>query len=325
MRAAVIDTTGDADLIRLTTLPVPDPGPSEVLVRVLASPVNPVDTLVRSGRFRTPMTFPFVIGRDLVGSVARAAPQHGYAAGEPVWCNSMGHGGRPGAAAEYVAVPADRLYRVPAHVDPRQFVAQAHPFATAHLALLRHAGLRPGETLYLAGAGGHVGRAATGIAHRLGARIIATAGAGDLAGCRVLGADVALDYRDPELTELLREHAGRHGFDVHVDTSGTNDLATAVPLLATGGRIVVLAGRADHSASLPVVPLYTNDCSVIGFVISRATVGELAGAARHLRSLAARGMLPDERLEELPLEEAAQAHRRLADGTSRGIRLLLTP
>lgn len=106
MRAAYVDATGPAETITIGSLPVPRPGSTDVLVAVRASTVNPVDTFVRSGAYRTPVTFPFVIGRDLVGSVVEAGPgASGFVPGQPVWCNSLGHGGRQGAAAGYAVAP----------------------------------------------------------------------------------------------------------------------------------------------------------------------------------------------------------------------------
>ncbi|NEA49819.1 NADPH:quinone reductase, partial [Streptomyces sp. SID10815] len=125
MRAAYIERLGPPDVIRWGELPDPAPGPGEVLVDVRTTVVDPVDTFVRSGVFRTPLTFPFVIGRDLVGVVARAAC--GFAAGEAVWCDSLGHEGRQVPTAERAVVPADRLYRLPARVRPEDAVAVLHP------------------------------------------------------------------------------------------------------------------------------------------------------------------------------------------------------
>ncbi len=151
MRAAYITRLGPPEAIRVGELPVPVPGPTDVLVQVEVVVVDPVDTLVRSGAYPTPPPFPLVIGRDLVGTVAEAgAGAVGFAAGDRVWCNSLGHGGRQGSFAEYAVVPAERLYHLPA-VDPVAAVAVLHPGATAYLALFRHGGLRPTETLYVAG------------------------------------------------------------------------------------------------------------------------------------------------------------------------------
>jgi NADPH:quinone reductase-like Zn-dependent oxidoreductase len=131
-RAAYITRLGPPSQIRWGELPDAPAGPADVIVRTEAVAVDPVDTLVRSGRYSTPTPSPFVIGRDLVGEVVRMGP--GFTAGQRVWCNSMGHGGRQGAFAERVVVPADRLYPLPAGVGAVEAVAVLHPAATAYLA-----------------------------------------------------------------------------------------------------------------------------------------------------------------------------------------------
>src|SRR3954454_19576634 len=119
MRAAWIDQLGPAESIRYGELPVPSYGATDVLVQVEATAVNPVDTFVRSGQYHTPLAFPFVVGRDLVGTVAAlgSGASH-FAVGDRVWSNSLGHAGRQGAAAEYTAVPCERLYPLPDDIDP---------------------------------------------------------------------------------------------------------------------------------------------------------------------------------------------------------------
>jgi NADPH:quinone reductase-like Zn-dependent oxidoreductase len=317
MRAAYITQLGSPDVIRHGELPPPVPGPHDVLVDVEVSAVNHVDTFVRSGAWRTPLEFPFVIGRDLVGTVAAAGPgATGYRPGDRVWCNSLGHDGRQGAAAEQAVVPVDRLYRLPDGVDAVDAVALAHPAATAHLALFTHGRLRAGDTVAVLGAGGNVGGAAVVMAARAGARVIAVASARDEPYVRSLGADHVVDYRSPDVAGQIRA-AAPHGVDVHVDTSGRNDLETAVDLLASRGRVVVLAGLRTRPV-LPVGPLYLMDRSVRGFAISHADTAQLADAARGISGLLAAGRLRPRATEVLPLSEAAGAHRRLDEGKVNG-------
>lgn len=316
MRAAFVTRLGPPSEIRYGPLPAPVPGPDEVVVDVLASTVNPVDTFVRSGAFHTEVPFPLVVSRDLVGTVAASAG--GFTAGEPVWCNSLGHGGRQGAAATQAAVPADRLYRLPAGVDPIPAVAVVHPGATAYLALFTHGGLRPNMRVLVVGGGGNVGGAAVVMAAAHGATVYTTASADDSAYCRSLGAAEVFDYRDPAWPESVPP------VDRYVDCAGVNDLTTAVSLLAPRGRIVLLAGAATQPV-LPVGPFYTNDCSMAGFVISHATAAELADAASSVNDLLADDVLRPRAIEELPLSAAAQAHQRMEAGELHGRRVVLKP
>jgi NADPH:quinone reductase-like Zn-dependent oxidoreductase len=323
MNAAYITELGSADAIRYGELPVPSPGPTDVLVRVQATTVNPVDTLVRSGAYATSTPFPFVIGWDLVGAVAGAgAGAAGFSPGQPVWCNSLGHGGRQGAFAEYAAVPADRLYPVPDGVDPHDLVAAAHPAASAWLALFRYGRLRLGETVFVGGGAGNVGSAAVALAARAGAHVIASARPDDAGLLRSLGAAEVFDYHAADLTDRLRA-AAPGGYDVHLDTSGHASLAVAVELLAPGGRLVAMVGLRTEPV-LPIGRLYTRDASIVGFAISNATVADLADAAAGVIELLRATPWRPRIADRLLLSQAAEAHRRLEAGDVRG-RLLLHP
>jgi NADPH:quinone reductase-like Zn-dependent oxidoreductase len=284
-----------------------------VLVRVEVVVVNPVDTMVRSGAYVTPTPFPFVVGRDLVGTVAAAgAGVAGFAPGDRVWCNSLGHGGRQGSFADYAVVPAERLYQLPAGVDAVAAVAVLHPAATAYLALFRHGGLRPTETVYVGGAAGNVGTALTTVARFGGARVLAGARPEDAGWCRSAGAAEVVDYRDPELPDRLAALAP-DGIDLYVDTSGHLDLPGAVDLLADRGRVVLLSGGGQR-LTLPAGPLYTHDRRVLGFVISLASTAELAEAAAVLNHRLAAGDLPARVRAVWPLEQAAEAHQAVERG-----------
>lgn len=324
MLGAYITELGPPEGIRFGEVAGPIAGATDVLVDVVATTVNPVDTFVRSGKFRTPIAFPFVVGRDLVGTVAAVgAGVAGFRVGDSVWCNSLGHGGRQGAAAEQAVVPADRLYRLPSGVSPVTAVSVVHPAATAYLGLFTHGRLRPGETVLVGGAGGNVGSALVALAVRAGARVVATASARDAVYCTGIGADVVLDYRDPELAQRIRAHCPQ-GIDVYLDTAGVNDLPMAVDLLAPRGRIVLLAGATSRPV-LPVGPLYQKDCAVHGFVISHATTAELADAASTINHLLARDLLRPRAVEELPISTAAEVHGRLERGELHGRRVVLRP
>lgn len=141
--------------------------------------------------------------------------------------------------------------------------------------------------------------------------------------CRSLGASELINYADSAVTEHIRA-ACPDGVDIYIDTSGENNLARSVDLLATRGRIVVLAGMRTRP-ELPIEPLYLRDRSVLGFAISQATTIELAEAARALNQLLATGRLRPRHTETLPLSAAASAHRRVEAGGTSGTKLILRP
>ncbi|MFF7733792.1 zinc-binding dehydrogenase [Streptomyces sp. NPDC007984] len=323
MRAAYIDEFGPAHSIRFGALADPRPGAHDVLVDVEVTTANHVDTFIRAGAVRTEVEFPFVVGRDLVGRVAAVGERAtGFEVGERVWCNSLGHAGRQGAAAERAVVPAERLYRLPDGVDPETAVTQLHPAATAYLGLVTHGGLRAGSTVVVVGAAGNVGSAMVVIATRAGARVVAVAHGRDAAHCRALGADTVVDRTRDDLGARLARVCPE-GVDLYVDAAGVNDLATAVDLLAWRGRIVLLAGLRTTPA-LPAGPLYVRDRSVVGFAITGAPAAELADAARCVNELLAQDRLRPREVRVLPLSATAEVHRMLEANELNGRRVALT-
>lgn len=323
MTAAYVPALGPAEEIRVGELPVPVPHADEVLVTVESVAVDRVDTLVRSGTYRTEVPLPLILGRDLVGTVLEVGHAvSGFRPGDRVWCNSLGHDGRQGSFAQYAVVPAERLYHLPEQVDPRLAVAVAHSAATAYLGWFVHAQLRPAQVVLVGGGGGNVGTSAIELAARAGATIIATARAEDHDRCTEAGADIVLDYRDPDLTLAVRAHAP-DGVDVVWDTSGHQSHEVAAEVVAPGGRVLVTAVR-EGSGPVPLSALYTRDISIHGFVISRASVRDLASAAALINQMLVEERLSARIIDELPLAFAADAHRQMEAGDLHG-RLLLHP
>jgi 2-desacetyl-2-hydroxyethyl bacteriochlorophyllide A dehydrogenase len=314
MGAAFIKEVGPPDQIVWGELPVPEPAADEVLVKTEAVAVNHVDTFVRSGAFPTAMDFPFVIGRDVVGTVVRPAESSDVRPGDMVWSNSLGYDGRQGSFSEYCAVPVDRLYPLPPGVDPVRAVATLHAGATAAIGLFQKAGLNPGETVVVSGAGGAVGSATVQLAAGFGARVIATTGH-DLEWCRSSGASAVIDYREPKLYGAIAELAP-DGVDVYWDNSGDPNYVDTIPLLAMRGRMIVTAGFRAR-APLPVNDLYTRDASLLGFAITNATVPELERAAERVNAGLAEGALTPRIGPRLSLADAAEAHRLMEDSHRR--------
>ena len=319
--AAYITAIGPAENIRLGELPMPSLGPTDVLVRAEVVAVNHVDTFVRSGAYRTALPLPFIVGRDVVGVVAAAGVGVvGFAVGDRVWCNSLGHAGRQGSSATYVVVSAERLYPLPDGVDPLDAVAALHPGATAYLALFQHARIKPGQTIVVGGAGGSVGSAVVQLAATAGARVLATASPRDIDWCHSCGAEQVFDYGNPDIEARIAA-AAPDGVDVYLDTSGRHNFDAIIPVLGHGARIVLMAAL-DARPVLPVGAVYTRDISLLGFVISNASVSELAEAAELINPLLAQGILRIRVAEVMSLADAAQAHSMVESRQVKG-RILL--
>ncbi|MHB1592814.1 MAG: NADPH:quinone reductase [Streptosporangiaceae bacterium] len=307
MRAAYFSEPGPAEAIEIGELPVPVPGPTDVLVAVEVAVINPVDTLIRSGRWRTLLPSPFVTGRDLVGTVTAAGAGSGFAPGDRVWSNSLGHAGRQGACAEYAVVPGDRLYPLPAGAAAAEAAAALHSAATAFIGLHHRARARTGQTILVGGAAGGIGSALVRFASEAGLRVIGTARPGDHARCLEQGASAVFDFGDPDLAgRVLAVAPG--GADIHWDTSGRMPLKAMEPMTASGGKIILTAGTEPQPPGTSLWPIYIRDISVIGFVISLATATELADAARAINRHLASGGFTTKAASVMPLGKTAEAH-----------------
>lgn len=318
MRAAYIEATGPVDAIQVGELPTPDPGPGQVLVRVGAAAVNPIDLYVRSGTVSMPLPLPYIIGCDLAGTVEKLGPGSSrFRKGDRVWGSNQGLMGRQGTTAEFAVVNQDWLYLTPLNLADPDAAALALTGLTAHLGLFRSARLKAGETVYVSGGSGGVGTMVVQMAKAVGARVATTAGGPDkLDLCRSLGADAAWDYKTDDVPAALRAF-GPDGIDVWFETQREPDLETNVPLLRQGGRMVLMAGRAAHP-TLPLGSFYTRDCSLLGFAMFNATAEEQRQAAADINRWSATGQLRAVIGREYRLAEAAQAQRFLEENTLGG-------
>jgi NADPH:quinone reductase-like Zn-dependent oxidoreductase len=279
MKAAYIEDFCDVAGIRYGHLPDPVPGAGEVLVQVEATAVNTVDTFVRSGAWRTPVTFPLVLGRDLVGTVAATGPRvGGLRVGDWVWTNSAGYGGRPGATADLAVVQRDRLYRLPEGADPVAFVAAVHPGATAHGVLAGLARLHEGEGVAVIGGNGAVGMCLIQCAASRGALVTAVVrDPRTVPVLRALGARRVVVSEDASSAVAAAADGAPGGVDVLIDTTGRASLTDAPALLNQRGRIVVIAGQGR--TEFERWRFYLSELQLLGFIMSGMTVDELAAAA----------------------------------------------
>lgn len=318
MKAAFIRRTGPPEVLEYGDLPDPLPGPRQCLVRVHAVDVNPIDVYVRSGAVPAKLAFPWIPGRDLAGEVVSVGAEVGrFKPGDRVWATGLGFGDRPGTFAESVAVDEEWLHPIPENVSAETIVALSLVGVTAYLALFRCARVTAGETVVIHGAGGAVGSVALQMARLAGARVLALAGSeAKVAACRALGAELALDYRDPKAYEQLRSHAPE-GVQVWLETSRSPNLDRMVELMALRGRMVVFAGR-DARPAFPVGPFYVKDLTLYGFAMFNCTAEEIRPAAEAIHRWAGAGQLQIRIAHVLPLAEAARAHQLQEDNTVRG-------
>jgi NADPH2:quinone reductase len=314
MKAAFICQPGPPTTLTYDELPTPEPRGSEVLVRVGAVAVNPIDTYIRAGAIKMNLPSPYVVGCDLAGTVEKVGPNvKRFKPGDRVWGSNQGLFGRQGTFAEYAAVDEQWLYPTPEKVTDEQAAAAALVGITAHLGLHR-AMLKAGESLFVNGGTGGVGSTVVQMAKAMGARV-ATVGGSDakVAECKKLGADAAWNYQTDDVDARIKEFAP-NGLDVWWETLREPNFDRVVALLGMRGRFVLMAGR-DARPVFPVGPFYTKDCTLIGFAMFNAAPDEQRACAADINRWLSEGKLKPRIDRVLPLSEAAAAHQLQQENT----------
>lgn len=317
MKAAFITQTGPPKTIQYSELPTPTPGPTEVLVKVKAVAVNPIDTYIRSGAIAMPLKFPYIVGCDLAGVVeAVGADVKRFKVGDRVWGSNQSLAGRQGSFAEYAAVDEKWLYKTPDDRSDACAAAGALVGITAHLGLFFHAGLKAGEIVFVNGGTGGVGNVVVQLAKAAGAKVITTVGSKEKQQiAEGLGADLALDYHSPTLDDDIRKFAAQNnGIQIWFETQREPTLERTVGMMSPRGRIILMAGRTARP-EFPVGPFYVKDLRLLGFAMFNATPDEQRAAADELNKFAAAGKWKSQISETLPLSEAAKAHRLQEENT----------
>jgi NADPH2:quinone reductase len=315
MKAAYIDQPGPPESIIIGELPTPKPGATQILVKVAAAAVNPIDTYIRSGAVAMPLPKPFVVGCDFAGVVEALGPEaKRFKVGDRVWGSCQGVLGRQGTFAEYAAVDETLAYPIPYGVSDETVAACALVALTAHLGVVRDAKLRAGETLFVNGGTGGVGSMVVQMSKAIGARVITTAGSDEkLAKAREFGADLAINYKTEDVPARVKEFAP-DGVNVWWETLREPDFDRTVSLLAPRGRMILMAGR-DARPPFPVGPFYVKGCHLYGFAMFNATNDELRAAAEDTNRWLADGKLRSCIDRVVPLAETAAAHRLQEEST----------
>ncbi|MCC9642620.1 NADPH:quinone reductase [Rhodopirellula sp. JC740] len=308
MKAAFITEPGPANSIEIGELPDPTPSNGQVVIRVYASAINPIDTYIRSGTIAMDLPQPFVPGCDAAGVVESVGPGvKRLAIGDRVWCTNQGLLGRQGTLSELIAVDEGWTFKLPEPVPYEDAAACALVGVTAHLGLFREAQLSPGESILVIGGSGGVGSMVVQMAAAKGARVITTAGSESKAQmCRDLGADEVILYKTESIEERTKALAP-DGVNVFWETRREPDFEMAVDLMAERGRMVLMAGR-DAKPAFPVGPFYVKECSLHGFVMFKATPMEMKNAAEEISQWLAAGKLSANISARFDLDDAAKAH-----------------
>jgi NADPH:quinone reductase len=317
MFAAYITGTGDPSVIQYGDLPKPTPGLGEVLIKVGAVSVNPIDTYIRSGAITMALNFPYILGCDVAGTIESVGRKvRRFKAGDRVWASNQGLFGRQGTFAEYACVDEKWLYPTPPTESDAQAAAGALVGITAYLGLFKFARVQSAELVFVNGGAGGVGSAVIQQAKAAGAMVIATAGnEAKRAYCQTLGADVVLDYRSPNLDEEIRHFASAHGgINVWFETQRDPTLERTIDMMSQRGRIILMAGR-QARPDFPLGAFYTKDLSILGFAMFNATPDEQRECAVSLNALFTQGGWHPAVGATMPMSQAAFAHQLQHDNT----------
>jgi len=256
-----------------------------------------------------PLTFPFVVGCDLAGTVEVVGEKvTQFSPGDRVWGTNQGLLGRQGTFSEWATVDECWLYPTPDGVSDADVAALALVGITAHLGLNRDAKLRPHEMVFINGGSGGVGSAVVQMAKAMGARVVATAGSAAKAErCQQLGADFVINYQSQDVQATVKKicPAGVH---LWWETLREPDLDLAIGCLASRGRLILMAGR-EARPPFPVGPFYVKGCSMHGFVMFLARPEEQRIGAEAINQWLVEGKLKANIDRILPLSETAEAHR----------------
>ncbi len=317
MKAAFIRQTGDPSVIEYGDMPNLEPRPNEVLVKVKAVSVNPIDTYIRGGAVAMISQFPYIIGSDLAGTVESVGSEvKRFKVGDRVWGSNQGLFGRRGCFAEHAAVDERWLYPTPAKESDAEAAAGALVGLTAHMGLFLHADVESGEVVFVNGGAGGVGSSVVQLAKAAGAFVITTGGCEEsMAICKQLGADLVLNYKAHNVDDQIRAFSIPHG-GVHVwfETQREPTLDRTVSLMAPRGRIILMAGRAARP-EFPVGPFYVKDLRILGFAMFNGSSEEQRASADKLNTLYEFNRWKPLIGQTLPLSEAATAHQLQEDNT----------
>ena len=304
MKAVRLSAYGPAENLKLEEIPTPTPGKGDVLIKVYAAAVNPVDWKIRDGKFPL-LKLPATLGFDVSGvveTVGEGAPR--FKPGDEVYVYLPL--ARAGGYAEYALASEKDVAKKPAKVDHVHAAAVPLAGLTAWQALFDQAGLKEGQSVLIhAGAGG-VGHFAVQFAHARGARVYATASESNQAFLKELGADVVIDYKSQKFEDIAKD------VDVVLDSIGGETQARSLGCVKKGGTLVSIVGMPDQAK-----------CKDLGITGKAFLVQPNADQLATIATMIDEGKLKPHVSEQIPLADAAKAHQLSETGRTKG-KIVLT-
>lgn len=322
MKAMILESYGDAAPFRLGNLPRPEASPGHVVVRVAATSVNTVDTMIRRMGADLPLSpaLPAVLGMDFAGTVEAVGDGvTGFAPGDEVYGCAGGLADLQGALAEYMAADARLIAHKPKSLSMREAAALPLVGITAYEGLQR-AGAKTGQKILVHGGAGGVGHVAVQLARHLGAEVYATASGAPQTGLIERFGATAIDYRTDPVADYVDRHTAGAGFDVVFDTVGGANMTNSFAAAALNGSVATTVALVDidlspahfkglslHVVFMLIPMLHDVGRSAHGSILARLAEIADAGALRPLLDA-----------PRFTLEEAGEAHDRLTSGDAIG-------
>ncbi len=319
MKAIIVKEYGPPEVMKLEDVDTPEPSGSQVLVKIKAAGVNPVDTYLRSGIYPNPPTLPYTPGKDGAGIVEAVGSEVlKFKNGDRVYTA----GSISGTYAEFSLCEESQLGTLPDNVEFEEGAGVWTPYATSFRALFQKARAKAGETVLVHGASGGVGLAAVQWAKSAGMRVIGTASSDagkDLA--KTHGADAVFDHTDVDHYGEIFEFTGSSGVDVIMEMLANENLERDFECIAKFGRIVVVGSR----GSLQFTPrlAMTKDVSILGMSLFNAAPSELNEIHSAIRNGLQAGSLNPIVGKRFPLTDAAAAHHEVIESKAAG-KIVLT-
>ena len=319
MKAIVVREFGEPEVMKLEEVSSPGPSGSEVLVKIEAAGVNPVDTYLRTGIHAHAPKLPYTPGKDGAGIVESCGPDATkFKPGDRVYTA----GSISGTYAEYSLCREEDLGRLPDDIPFEQGAGIWTPYATSYRALFQKAGVKKGETVLIHGASGGVGIAATQWATNTGCRVLGTASSDE--GKKMikdLGADAVFDHTDVDHFGEVHDFAGGKGVDVIIEMLANVNLERDFEALAMYGRIVIVGSR----GSLQFTPrqAMTKDATLYGMSLFNSTQTNREEIHTAIYEGLSKGYLSPVIRETIPLSEAPRAHHAVIEQKALG-KIVLT-
>lgn len=324
MTAIEIIEPGGPQVLRPTERPVPEIGAHEVLVKVAAAGVNRPDVMQRMGQYPPPKGASDIPGLEIAGTVVAVGSTVDTPTIGAEVCALIAGGGY----AEYCAVPASLCLPVPKGLSMVEAAAVPETFFTVWDNVFTRGRLKSGETLLVHGGSSGIGTTAIQLAKARGAKVFITAGSAEkCAACEALGADRAINYRDADFVEAVKEETGGKGVDVILDMVGGDYVTRNLNALAFGGRLVQIAIQKGTKAEIPVHLIMVKQLVFTGSTL-RARATELKAEIaddlhREVWPLLENGTVKPQIFQRFALQNAADAHRLMDSGAHIG-KIVLT-